>query len=83
MLLPLTADPSFLRTTHTPGRHEIGHTLGLVHKGYKTKSENVTHEYYTIPPGTTLWGPTMGVPGMALFAQWSKGEVRVLRKVVA
>jgi len=53
--------------------HEVGHTLGLVHKGFI--GTTYKKEYYTIPPGSPLWAPVMGVPGRGLFAQWSKGEV--------
>ncbi|KAF6263802.1 hypothetical protein COO60DRAFT_344392 [Scenedesmus sp. NREL 46B-D3] len=53
--------------------HEIGHTLGLAHKGVQLDGSSM-QEYYMIPPAPGLWAPVMGVPGKGLFAQWSNGS---------
>lgn len=45
--------------------HEIGHTLGLRHDGYRTS------DYYF---GTSTWGPIMGGSGGSAIIQWSKGD---------
>lgn len=53
--------------------HEVGHTVGLAHKGLHL-ADSSTQEYYTIPPAPGLWAPVMGVPGRGLFVQWSNGR---------
>uniref|UniRef100_A0A383W0A8 Uncharacterized protein n=1 Tax=Tetradesmus obliquus TaxID=3088 RepID=A0A383W0A8_TETOB len=53
--------------------HEVGHTLGLAHKGVML-ANSTKQEYYTIPPAPGLWAPVMGVPGRGLFVQWSNGS---------
>ena len=50
----------------TAATHEVGHTLGLSHKGTTTGSE-----YYT---GNSVWAPFMGVGYYTPVNQWSKGE---------
>lgn len=36
--------------------HEVGHTLGLAHKGVML-ANSTKQEYYTIPPAPGLWAP--------------------------
>jgi hypothetical protein len=36
--------------------HEIGHTVGLAHKGVLLANSS-RQEYYTIPPAPGLWAP--------------------------
>ena len=45
--------------------HEVGHTLGLAHKGKGKRS------YFS---GLNGWGPIMGNPLSMELTQWSKGE---------
>ena len=45
--------------------HEVGHTLGLAHKGKGKRS------YFS---GLNGWGPIMGNPLNMELTQWSKGE---------
>lgn len=49
--------------------HEVGHTFGLRHDGFRGA------EYYAgRGTGETGWGPIMGNPGFVNLTQWSKGE---------
>lgn len=49
--------------------HEVGHTLGLRHDGFRGA------EYYSgRGSGQTGWGPIMGNPGFVALTQWSRGE---------
>jgi hypothetical protein len=41
--------------------HEIGHTLGLAHKGLLLANSS-RQEYYTIPPAPGLWAPVSKIP---------------------
>lgn len=50
--------------------HEIGHTLGLKHDGWKDAAGKV-HDYYG---GHGDWAPIMGVGYSKPVTQWSKGE---------
>lgn len=63
--------------------HEIGHSLGLIHKGVQQGSTyNPNWEYYgghSLPGATsTWWGPIMGNTPLfgQVFPQWSKGDYR-------
>jgi hypothetical protein len=53
--------------------HELGHTLGLEHHGFKGPNGNL--EYYTpgadwTPANASVWGPNMGAP-IAGMHRWS------------
>jgi alpha-tubulin suppressor-like RCC1 family protein len=53
--------------------HEVGHTLGLSHKGYTRAGEH--HVYYGgHGAGETSWAPIMGNNIYAYVTQWSRGE---------
>lgn len=44
--------------------HEIGHTLGLAHKGVQLDGSSM-QEYYMIPPAPGLWAPVSVLQGTA------------------
>ena len=51
--------------------HEVGHTLGLEHDGYKARGWSPSHDYYE---GHGVWAPIMGDPSGRPISQWSSGE---------
>jgi Ca2+-binding RTX toxin-like protein len=51
--------------------HEVGHTLGLVHDGRTSPSEEY---YYGHGEGETGWAPIMGVGYYQNLVQWSQGQ---------
>ena len=62
--------------------HEIGHTLGLNHKGLQQDATyNPNYEYYSghsVSGSSSNWSPIMGVPNnpWETFYQWSKGDYK-------
>jgi len=52
--------------------HEIGHTLGLLHQGYKDDKGKVV-EYAS---GWTPYGPIMGAPYVQAVTQWSNSDYK-------
>jgi len=52
--------------------HEAGHTLGLLHQGYKD-SKGTAVDY---APGWAPWGPIMGAPYYQTVVQWSNTDYK-------